>query len=180
MSVSGTSLSLSGSRPLWGGYLSSYEYFLLRVARYYQKYPDPAFVKKIWPACQWAMDYLVGRCVVPSALPEQQSYWADWKDVHGVTGRRFGPHFTGLYLASLQEMAKLARVLGETQAAAKWDAAYAAGHKQMNLPVEKGGDFLPQENLHGEDGRCIRKYIQGWDAAYLGAIMALKDALIKP
>ena len=272
------------------------EYFLLRVARYHQKYPDPAFVKKIWPACQRAMDYLVGRCVVPSALPEQQSFWADWKDVGGITGRRFGPHFTGLYLASLQEMAKLARVLGETQAAAKWDAAYAAGHKQMNLPVEKGGqwngkhyvniwrdgrkddalledqmvagvwgvippdrfssirnelntraekpwgvretvpyyegkgfgyeggdyhnggvwpwlncadvmarirygdrddalrilrklgewdlekggDFLPHENLHGEDGRCIRKYIQGWDAAYLGAVMALKDALIKP
>jgi len=46
--------------------------------------------------------------------------------------------------------------------------------------VEKGGDFLPHENLHGEDGRCIRKYIQGWDVAYLGAVMALKDALIKP
>jgi hypothetical protein len=266
------------------------EYFLLRVARYHQKYPDLKFVRTIWPACERAMNYLVGRCVAPSALPEQQSFWADWKDVDGITGRKYGPHFTGLYLASLQEMARLAKELGETEAAAKWDAAYAAGHKQMNLPVEKGGqwngkyyvnvwrdnrkddalledqmvagvwgvippdrfnsirqelntraekpwgvretvpyydrkgfgyeggdyhnggiwpwlncadmmariryghrddalrilrkvgqwdleqggDFLPHENLHGEDGRCIRKYIQGWDAAYLGAVMALQ------
>ncbi len=268
------------------------EYFLLRVARYHQKYSDVDFAKKLWPTCQRAMNFLLGRCAAPSALPEQESFWADWKDVDGITGRKFGPHFTGLYLACLQEWARLAREMGQAEQAVKWEAAFGAGRKQMNLPVEsggqwngkyyvnvwrdgrkddalledqmvagvwgvipqdrfdsirselnaraekpwgvretvpyydrdgfgyeggdyhnggvwpwlncadvmarcrygypedglrilrklgewdleKGGDFLPHENLHGEDGRCIRSYIQGWDAAYLGAVMALRDA----
>lgn len=39
--------------------------------------------------------------------------------------------------------------------------------------LERHGDFLPNENLHGETGASIRQYIQGWNAAYLGAVMAL-------
>ena len=39
--------------------------------------------------------------------------------------------------------------------------------------LERHGDFLPHENLSGETGANIRKYVQGWNAAYLGAVMAL-------
>ncbi|MFZ4396672.1 MAG: GH116 family glycosyl hydrolase [Kiritimatiellia bacterium] len=35
--------------------------------------------------------------------------------------------------------------------------------------LEKHGDYLAHENLHGEDGRNIRRYIQGWNAAYVAA-----------
>ena len=265
------------------------EYFLLRVARFYRKHQDKAFVQKIWPDCTRAMQYLVNRCVPPSALPEQQSYWADWKDVKGVIGRKYAPHFTLLYLASLQEMAYLAREIGQDDLANTWDKARAAADHQINLPVAQGGlwngkyfvnvwrdgrqddalledqmvagvwgvipkerfesireelnarsekpwgvretvpyydakafgleggdyhngsvwpwlncadamarlryghrddalrilkkvgewdlerhgDFLPHENLSGETGANIRKYVQGWNAAYLGAVMAL-------
>jgi hypothetical protein len=39
--------------------------------------------------------------------------------------------------------------------------------------LERFGDFLPHENLDGETGTNLRKYIQGWNAAYLEAVMAL-------
>lgn len=265
------------------------EYFLLRVARFHREHKDKALLEKIWPACTRAMQYLVNRRVSPSALPEQQSFWADWKDVKGVTGRKYGPHFTLLYLACLQEMAALARELRQDDLAKTWDQALASGELQINLPVaqggqwngkyfvnvwrdgrtddalledqmvagawhvipkehfesirtelntrsekpwgvretvpyydaktfgleagdyhngavwpwlncadalarlryghrddtlrilkkvgewdlERNGDFLPNENLHGETGASIRQYIQGWDAAYLGVVMEL-------
>jgi hypothetical protein len=117
------------------------EYFLLRVARYHHRYPDKALLRKLWPVCTRAMQYLFHRCVSPSALPEQQSFWADWKDVSGVTGRQYGPHFTLLYLACLQEMANLARTLGENDLAGRWDAARTAAERQVNLPVEQGGQW---------------------------------------
>ncbi len=265
------------------------EYFLLRMVRFYREHKDKALLKKLWPDCTRAMQYLVNRCVPPSALPEQQSFWADWKDVKGVIGRKYGPHFTLLYLACLQEMAYLAGELGQDDLARTWDQARAAADHQINLPVAQGGqwngkyyvnvwrdgrqddalledqmvaggwgvipkerfesiraelntrseqpwgvretvpyydaktfgleggdyhngsvwpwlncadalarlryghrddalrilkkvgewdlerhgDFLPHENLSGETGANIRKYVQGWNAAYLGAVMAL-------
>ena len=263
------------------------EYFLLRVARYHREYGDLDFLATLFPTCRLAMQYLIGRCGEGSALPEQQSCWADWKDVGGVSGRKFGPHFALLYLAALNEMAFVARELGETEQAEAWDAAYAAADKQVNLPVaqgglwngwyyvnvwrdgrqddavledqmvagvwgvipperfasvrtvlnemneqpwgvretfpyypaeqfgyeggdyhngavwpwlnfadaiarcrygyhedavrilsevgewdlEAGGDYLPHENLHGETGYGIRKYVQGWNANYLAAVV---------
>jgi len=263
------------------------EYFLLRVARYYRQYGDKKLLESVFPQCEKALLYLVGRCGEGSALPEQQSFWADWKDVGAMTGRKYGPHFVLLYLAALKEMSFLARELGEDALADSWDALYAAAETQANLPVDEGGlwngshyvnvwndghkdgalledqvvagawgvipperfesirkglnegneqpwgvrdtfpyypaetfgyeegdyhngavwpwlnfadaiarcryghkddalrilsevaewdlekqgDFLPHENLHGETGKGIRHYVQGWNAAYLGAIV---------
>jgi hypothetical protein len=265
------------------------EYFLLRVARFYRENKDKALLEKIWPSSTRAMQYLVNRCVPPSALPEQESFWADWKDVKGVIGRKYGPHFTLLYLACLQEMAFLAGEIGQDDLAKTWEKTRAAADHQINLPVGQGGqwngkyyvniwhdgrqddalledqmvaggwgviskerfesirsalnarsekpwgvretvpyydektfglkggdyhngsvwpwlncadalarlryghrddalrilkklgewdlerfgDFLPHENLDGETGTNLRKYIQGWNAAYLEAGMAL-------
>lgn len=261
------------------------EYFVLRVARFYREHKDAWFVAALWPAARDAMDYLVGRCE-DTALPVQQSCWADWKDVGGVDGRKYGPHFALLYLAALQEMSFLARELGEDAKADEWDAAFAAAEHQVNLPVDEGGlwngsyyvnvwkdghlddalledqvvagawgvippdrfasivqtlndtneqpwgvrdtfpyypaaefgyepgdyhngavwpwlnfadalarcqyglrddavrilsevgywdlealgDFLPHENLHGDTGKGIRHYVQGWDSAFLAAV----------
>jgi glycogen debranching enzyme len=263
------------------------EYFLLRVGRYHREYSDLDFLASLFPFCQKAMQYLIGRCEEGSSLPAQQSFWADWKDIGAMEGRRFGPHFVLLYLAALKEMSFVAGELGETAQAEAWDAAYAAADKEANLPVAQGGlwngqyyvnvwrdghkddalledqmvagawgvipperfagiraalndaneqpwgvretfpyypaeefgyeggdyhnggvwpwlnfadavarcryghcedssrilrevaewdlkaagDFLPHENLHGETGEGIRKYVQGWDAGYLAAVV---------
>jgi len=117
------------------------EYFLLRVARFYREHKDKALVQKIWPDCTRAMQYLVNRCLPPSALPEQKSFWADWKDVKGVIGRKYGPHFTLLYLACLQEMAYLAGEMGQDDLAKTWDQARATADHQINLPVAQGGQW---------------------------------------
>jgi len=37
--------------------------------------------------------------------------------------------------------------------------------------LEKVGDHLPHENLHGDDGRGLREYVQGWDANFLAAVI---------
>jgi glycogen debranching enzyme len=37
--------------------------------------------------------------------------------------------------------------------------------------LEQNGDYLPHENLHGENGAGTNHYIQGWDANYLAAVM---------
>jgi glycogen debranching enzyme len=80
------------------------EYFVLRVFRYFDHTGDRDFLESMRPALRRAVDYLKSRDRDGDFVPEQESIWADWKDVPGVEGRLHSPHFALLWLAVLDRM----------------------------------------------------------------------------
>jgi uncharacterized protein (DUF608 family) len=114
-------------------------FFILREARYYRLYHETNNLATDWDAMKKAMDWLISRDKSGNGLPEQVSFWGDWKDVQGVTERRYSP-FSGLiYLAALKEMVYLSKELEDKESAAKYLAAYKKGFDFINQPTNKGG-----------------------------------------
>lgn len=114
-------------------------FFILRVARYYKLYRDVELLARYWPSLCKAMDWLISRDSDGDGIPCQHSFWGDWKDVQGVTDRKYSP-FSGLiYLASLKEMIYLAETLDDNIAADGFRCAYDKGFEFMNRPIENGG-----------------------------------------
>ncbi len=136
------------------------EYFCLRIGRYYRYHRDLPFLRFCWPYFERAVCFLHSMDRDGDGLPEQAPpedplcFWADWKDVKGVIGRKLAPHFVLLWLAVLKEGAFLANALGDKEAAARYEADFARAEHQANLPVEAGG--LWQNDHYAEvwyDGR---------------------------
>ena len=114
-------------------------FFILRVARFYQYYHDRSRLTACLPALKKAMDWLMSRDGSGDGLPEQVSFWGDWKDVRGVQGRRYSP-FSGLiYLAALKQMVFLCEEAADAAGAAKYRAAFRKGSDFINRTVEDGG-----------------------------------------
>ncbi|MDR1516522.1 MAG: hypothetical protein LBS52_00230 [Dysgonamonadaceae bacterium] len=114
-------------------------FFILREARFYRFYKDKTVLSADWTAMKKAMDWLISRDKSRRGLPEQVSFWGDWKDVQGVKERHYSP-FSGLiYLAALKEIAYLGGEVGDNEAVAKYKAAYKKGYDFINKPTSKGG-----------------------------------------
>lgn len=114
-------------------------FFLLRAARYNSLYHNTSELRTWWPALKNAMDWLISRDTNGDGLPVQVSFWGDWKDVKGVEGRAYSPFASLVYLASLKEMQRMARVCGDTEALRRYTDAYTKGYEFLNRPVEDGG-----------------------------------------
>lgn len=114
-------------------------FFLLREARYFLYYHDLTVLRADWSGMKNAMDWLLSRDTSGKGLPEQVSFWGDWKDVKGVEGRRYSPFSALVYLGALKQMVSLAGVLGDKPAVARYQAAYQKGYDFLNLPTEQGG-----------------------------------------
>jgi glycogen debranching enzyme len=115
------------------------EYFILRIARYYRWYREVAFLNEALPHVKRAINYLISLDHEKIGLPMQQSYWADWKDVPGVEGRRYAPHFALLWLAALKDGQFLAREASDSSYAAWLGALYEKAHERINQDVAQGG-----------------------------------------
>jgi len=114
-------------------------FFILREARYYRMYQELAELKSDWAALRRAMDWLISRDKSGNGLPEQVSFWGDWKDVQGVKDRRYSP-FSGLiYLAALKEMQYLGKAVSDGEAVEKYAQAYDKGYEFINRSVDDGG-----------------------------------------
>jgi len=114
-------------------------FFILREARYYRLYHDRAALAADWDAMKKAMDWLIDRDKSGNGLPEQISFWGDWKDVTGVAERRYSP-FSGLiYLAALKEMIFMSGEHGDAASIDRYKAAYDKGHDFINRPTSQGG-----------------------------------------
>jgi uncharacterized protein (DUF608 family) len=113
-------------------------FFILRAARFYQYYGDKEILAKWLPALTKAMNWLISRDTSGDGLPEQVSFWGDWKDVRGVENRKYSP-FSGLiYLAALKQMIFLSKECGDNNSA-KYEAAYRKGYTFINKSVKDGG-----------------------------------------
>jgi glycogen debranching enzyme len=122
-----------------GDEIDSTEYFILRAARYYSWYRDEALRKQVWPAMQKALDYLASRDSEHVGVPMQLSFWADWKDVNGETGRRYAPHFALLWLASLRAGSEWALLAKDSVAARRYETFAKRASAFINRPYGQGG-----------------------------------------
>ena len=59
-------------------------FFILRFFRYVNFHNDNQFARNNWASIQSAMEWLISRDSLNDGLPQQKSYWGDWKDVPGV------------------------------------------------------------------------------------------------
>ncbi len=146
------------------------EYFCLRIARYYNFHKDIGFLRACFEYYKRAVLFIVNMDKDNDGLPEQcppenpDCFWADWKDVSYIVGRKLAPHFSLLWLAVLKEGAKLARVLGDEGVAADYDARYKRAFEKINKPYtgnDEGG--LWKDDHYAEtwyDGRIENSILQ--------------------
>lgn len=114
-------------------------YFLLRLERYWRHWRDDRLVREIWPDAARALEWLICRDTDGDGLVEQQSYWADWKDVPGVEGRLHAPHFEFAWLAALLAGQTLATVVGDSEAAIRYGDMAASAAARLHSDLADGG-----------------------------------------
>ncbi len=84
-------------------------------------------------------------------VPRQQSFWADWKDVAGVTGRRYAPHFDLLWAATLKAAVEMAQTMGDEVRVKEYQRSLEQAEEFINRTAADGGLW---------NGR---NYIERWD-----------------
>lgn len=114
-------------------------FLILRAARFYQLYHEKDKLLSYWPVLKKAMDWLISRDTKGKGLPQQVSFWGDWKDVKGVEDREYSPFSALVYLAALKKMMYMGEECGDSVAIEKYEEAYRKGYDIVNKPVEEGG-----------------------------------------
>jgi len=114
-------------------------FLLLRTARFHAFHGAAGDVEKLWPKMKKVMDWVIGRDLDGFGLPQQVSFWGDWKDTRYMEDRKYSPFVGCLYLASLDQMIKMAVEFGDEDAAGIYRAVYDKAWSKMNADVEDGG-----------------------------------------
>lgn len=114
-------------------------FLILRTARYYAVHHNGDALKALWPKVKQVMDWVVGRDFDGAGLPQQVSEWCDWKDVRFMLDRKYSAFVSLLYLASLDQMRKMAVICGDADAERRYSSIYDKAYDKVNRPVEEGG-----------------------------------------
>ena len=114
-------------------------YFILRVARYFKQYNDVDFLEVCYPAIRKSVNFLLSLDKSNEGMPQQQSFWADWKDVSGINGRKYAPHMAFTYLAALIEIKDIATILNYINDAKDYKLLFDKADTLINKHVNNGG-----------------------------------------
>lgn len=114
-------------------------FLLLRTARYYAVWQDQEFLHSLWPQMCRCMDWVISRDISHRGLPEQVSFWCDWKDVPYMQDRRYSPFVAMLYLASLDQMQKVALICGDEERSHHYGEIYKHAYEFTNRSTSDGG-----------------------------------------
>ncbi len=114
-------------------------FLILRTARYYAVHHNLDGLTALWPKVKQTMDWVISRDFDGAGLPQQVSEWCDWKDVLFMRDRKYSAFASLLYLATLDQMQKMAEICGDKEAGAKYAAVYDKAYDMVNRPVEEGG-----------------------------------------
>ncbi|KYG72698.1 GH116 family glycosyl hydrolase [Roseivirga echinicomitans] len=136
-------------------------FFILRFFRYTEFHKDNNFNEKHWQSVKAAMDWLISRDQDKDGLPEQVSFWGDWKDVKGVAGRKYSPFSSLLYLSALKYCKTYAEKAEDQSAISIYNKAYDKAFELVNKPFEEGGlwadGFYQQQwNDNRSDGKILQ------------------------
>ena len=115
------------------------EYFILRVFRYYEATKDIKFLQEMWFRVIRAVEFLKGLDKDGDGIPDQGSFWADWKDVDGVQGRKYSPYFSLLWLAVLKKTYRYGSLLGDVESFEKYKKLFDIAYIQVNKSINDGG-----------------------------------------
>ena len=115
------------------------QYFILRIFRYYEWTKDIEFLKEMWGKVKCGIEYLKGLDIDSDGLPDQHSFWADWKDVSGMEGRKYSPYFTLLWLAVLKKATYYAHLVEDKTYEEEYSLLYKRAYSKINKDIEEGG-----------------------------------------
>ena len=134
-------------------------YFVLRVLRYLQHYPDRTLAAQWWPAIENALNFFHTLDDDGIGLPCQRTFWGDWKDVAGVSERRYSPYACLLVVAARRQAANCARWLGHNKAAQSLSRSAEAAMAWIDKPFAEGGlwngRFYQQRWSDGRDDQVL-------------------------
>lgn len=114
-------------------------FLLLRTARYYAVWQDREMLRTLWPQMCRCMDWVVSRDISHRGLPEQVSFWCDWKDVPYMQERRYSPFVAMLYLAALDQMQKIADICNDNERSNHYREVYRKAYDLTNRTTAEGG-----------------------------------------
>lgn len=114
-------------------------YFILRVLRYSAYYNDSTIIFENLRAILKATEWLASRCNAGTGIPEQQSFWFDWKDVKGVDGRKYSPYASLLYLATLNQLEKFFEKYHQPSISDSLKTRYDKAYANINKSLKDGG-----------------------------------------
>ena len=114
-------------------------YFILRGLRYVRFHKDDEFGRLILPSLRKAADWLASRDIDGSDLPQGASFWYDWKDVSGVSGRKYSPYASMLYVAATRRLAEFCGEMGDRAAAETFHGRARRASALLNRSVADGG-----------------------------------------
>ncbi len=121
------------------------QYFCLRIARYFRYHRDVNFLEEMYDYFLKSVDFTLSMDRDGDFIPEQdvpendQCFWADWKDVLGIIGRKLAPHFALLQLAVYKEGSFLAEAMGDGENKARFEKMYDVAFDVINRDVKDGG-----------------------------------------
>lgn len=114
-------------------------FLILRTARYYAMYHDVQRLRQVWSDACRVMDWVVGRDLEHVGIPQQVSFWGDWKDVRYMQDRKYSPFVAMLYLAALDQMQRMAQVCGDAERHDYYARLYSQSFERVNRDISQGG-----------------------------------------
>lgn len=114
-------------------------FFILRGLRYVRYHKDQEFGRRILPAWIKAADWLASRDREGAGLPQGASYWYDWKDVSGVSGRKYSPYASMLYVAAIRRLAEYCSEIADPATAARLRGRALKASARLNRSIADGG-----------------------------------------
>jgi hypothetical protein len=114
-------------------------YLILRTARYYALYHNRRQLQQIWSKMRRVMDWVISRDFDHTGLPQQVSFWADWKDTPFMQDRKYSAYACLMFLAAADQMSKMAKAVDDQDGIDVYRNVYQKGFEKINRNVEDGG-----------------------------------------
>lgn len=133
---------------------------VMRVYREFKLCGNLDWLKSLWPMVKKTIEYAWSE--------ENYDRWDPNKDGilegrqhHTLDMELFGPNawLSGMYLGALRAGAEMARLVGDEEAAAEYEAIFASGKKKLNEELFNGRYFIQKIDLH--DKGELEGYTQG-------------------
>ncbi|MBI3820622.1 MAG: beta galactosidase jelly roll domain-containing protein [Planctomycetes bacterium] len=85
-------------------------YAMLRAFRYAKWNQDHKFLSKIAANLKGAAIWLNSRDGDGDGVPDMHSRWGDWKDLPGISERKYSPHAAFVYIAALTQLIEVMKL----------------------------------------------------------------------
>ncbi|MHA1368622.1 MAG: GH116 family glycosyl hydrolase [Promethearchaeota archaeon] len=96
---------------IWRHDLDTSMYFILRALRFYLWTKNSSILLELYENLLLAFQYLQSNDVDNDGIPDHPDFWADWKDVYYMDGRKNSPYTSLLWLATIKAMMRINEII---------------------------------------------------------------------